>query len=84
MSPSPSLETALGPPPVGQESNWIPTVAEKGWFPFFRFYGPKEPLFEKNLEAAGHRIGEVTQSETITVNEIAPLWQNTSLADTFI
>ena len=34
-------------PPVGQEVNWIPTVAGKGWSPFFCFYGPEKPLFEE-------------------------------------
>ncbi len=34
-------------PPTGLEANWIPTVAGKDWFPYFRFYGPKQPLFEK-------------------------------------
>ena len=43
-----SVDIYFGPkPPAGQESNWIPTVAGKGWFPFFRFYGPQKPLFEK-------------------------------------
>jgi len=30
-----------------QEANWIPTVAGKGWFPFFQFYGPLERWFDK-------------------------------------
>jgi hypothetical protein len=34
-------------PPAGQEANWLPIVAGKGWFPFFRFYGPGKPLFDK-------------------------------------
>jgi hypothetical protein len=43
-----SVDLYTGPkPPKGQEANWIPTVAGKGWFPFFRFYGPDEPLFQK-------------------------------------
>jgi hypothetical protein len=43
-----SVDIYIGPkPPAGQEANWIPTVAGKGWFPFFRFYGPDKPLFEK-------------------------------------
>jgi hypothetical protein len=43
-----SVDIYFGPkPPAGQEANWIPTVAGKGWFPFFRFYGPDKPLFEK-------------------------------------
>jgi hypothetical protein len=34
--------------PTGQESNWIYTPAEKGWFPWFRFYNPEKPLFDKS------------------------------------
>jgi hypothetical protein len=33
--------------PPGEEKNWIKTVPGKGWFTFFRFYGPLEPLFDK-------------------------------------
>ena len=43
-----SVDVNFGPtPPAGQESNWISTAPGKGWFPFFRFYGPEKPLFEK-------------------------------------
>ena len=28
--------------PEGWENNWIETVPGKGFYPFFRFYGPKE------------------------------------------
>jgi hypothetical protein len=47
-NPDGSVDLYTGPkPPKGQEANWIPTVAGKGWFPFFRFYGPDEALFQK-------------------------------------
>ncbi len=47
-NPDGSVDLYTGPrAPKGQEANWIPTVAGKGWFPFFRFYGPDEPLFQK-------------------------------------
>jgi hypothetical protein len=43
-----SVDVYFGPKmPKGQAKNWIETVAGKGWFPIFRFYGPLEPLFEK-------------------------------------
>jgi hypothetical protein len=43
-----SVDIYIGPkPPKGQEANWIPTLAGKGWFPYFRFYGPDEALFQK-------------------------------------
>ena len=33
--------------PAGKEKNWIQTMAAKGWFTLFRFYGPLEPFFDK-------------------------------------
>ena len=43
-----SVDVYFGPQmPKGQEKNWIKTVAGKGWFPIFRFYGPLEPLYDK-------------------------------------
>ena len=32
--------------PAGMESNWIETVPGKGLYPMFRFYSPKEGLFD--------------------------------------
>lgn len=44
-----SVDVYFGPTmPPGQEKNWIRTVAGKGWFPFFRFYGPLAPLYDKS------------------------------------
>lgn len=34
--------------PHGMESNWIKIPKGKGWFPWFRFYGPKPSLFNKS------------------------------------
>ena len=43
-----SVDVYFGPePPAGHESNWIQTVPGKGWFLFFRLYGPLEPWFDK-------------------------------------
>jgi hypothetical protein len=33
--------------PAGHESNWLETPAGSGWWPWFRFFGPEEALFEK-------------------------------------
>ena len=30
----------------GQESNWIRTLPGEGFYPYFRFYGPKEGVFD--------------------------------------
>ena len=44
-----SVDVYFGPQmPTGQEKNWIKTVAGKGWFPIFRFYGPLQPLYDKS------------------------------------
>lgn len=52
-NPDGSVDLYIGPkPPKGQETNWIPTAAGKGWFPQFRFYGPDEPLLQKTWELA--------------------------------
>ena len=32
--------------PTGWESNWIEAVPGKGFYPMFRFYSPKESLFD--------------------------------------
>lgn len=47
-NPDGSVDIYIGPrPPAGKEANWIQTASGHGWFPFFRFYGPEKPLFEK-------------------------------------
>jgi len=41
-----SVDVYVGPTePDGQ--NWIKTTPGKGWFPYFRFYGPTEAYFNK-------------------------------------
>jgi hypothetical protein len=43
-----SMDVYFGPKaPEGLEANWVPTVAGKDWFPYFRLYGPQKPFFEK-------------------------------------
>ena len=32
--------------PAGLESNWTETVPGKGFYPMFRFYTPKEGVFD--------------------------------------
>ena len=44
-----SIDVYFGPEaPKGKESNWIQTVPGKGWFTYFRFYGPTERFFDKS------------------------------------
>jgi len=48
QNPDGSTDVYFGPaPPEGRESNWIQTIAGKGWFTILRLYGPLEPWFDK-------------------------------------
>lgn len=44
-----SIDVYFGPSaPTGKESNWIKTTPGKGWFAYFRWYGPTEAFFDKS------------------------------------
>jgi hypothetical protein len=44
-----SIDVYFGPKaPKGKETNWVQTNPGKGWFTYFRFYGPTEPFFDKS------------------------------------
>jgi hypothetical protein len=44
-----SIDLYFGPKaPPGQESRWIQTTPGKGWFTYFRIYGPQRPAFDGN------------------------------------
>jgi hypothetical protein len=45
-----SVDVYFGPtpPPKRFEKNWIQTAPGKGWFAYFRFYGPTEAFFDKS------------------------------------
>lgn len=44
-----SIDVYFGPEaPEGHEANWVQTNPDKGWFAYFRFYGPTEPFFDKS------------------------------------
>jgi hypothetical protein len=43
-----SVDIYIGPqPPGGKEANWIQTASGRGWFPYFRLYGPEKTFFDK-------------------------------------
>jgi hypothetical protein len=44
-----SVDLSFGPkPPAGKpEANWIQTLPGKGWFTYFRLYGPTQPYFDR-------------------------------------
>jgi hypothetical protein len=40
-------ELYFGPTaPAGKEGQWIQTIPGKGWFSYFRIYGPEKPAFD--------------------------------------
>jgi hypothetical protein len=42
-----SVDLYFGPKaPKGQEARWIKTIPGKGWFVYFRIYGPQKPAFD--------------------------------------
>jgi len=42
-----SIDLYFGPiAPVGKEDVWIKTIPNKGWFTYFRIYGPEGPAFD--------------------------------------
>ena len=43
-----SVDLYFGPTkPAGASDNVVQTVPGKGWFTYFRLYGPTEPYFDK-------------------------------------
>jgi hypothetical protein len=42
-----SIDIDFGPDEPKEKRNWIRTVPGKGWFRFFRFYGPTETSFDQ-------------------------------------
>jgi hypothetical protein len=48
-----SVDLYFGPTaPAGKESHWIKTAPGKGWFAYFRIYGPKGPAFDGTWKPA--------------------------------
>jgi hypothetical protein len=49
VNPDGAIDVYFGPSaPAGKESNWIKTLPGKGWFAYFRWYGPTEAFFNKS------------------------------------
>ncbi|MBB6095803.1 hypothetical protein HNQ60_004694 [Povalibacter uvarum] len=56
-----SVDLYFGPKaPAGQESRWIQTLPERGWFVYFRIYGPQGPAFDASWKPGD--FVEVNQS----------------------
>lgn len=46
-NPDASIDIYFGPKaPAGKEDQWIKTIPDKGWFLYFRIYGPQAPAFD--------------------------------------
>ena len=44
-----SVDLHFGPAaPSGQEGRWIKTAPGKGWFAYFRIYGPEQAAFDRS------------------------------------
>jgi len=44
-----SVDVYFGPTaPSGKESNWVQTVPDKFWFPYFRLYAPTQAYFDRS------------------------------------
>jgi hypothetical protein len=44
-----TIDLYFGPDaPEGVEKNWVKTLPGKGWFAYFRWYGPTQPFFDQS------------------------------------
>jgi hypothetical protein len=49
VNPDGSIDLYFGPQvPQDNETNWIKTSPGKGWFTYFRWYGPTQAFFDKS------------------------------------
>ena len=55
-----SVDLTFGPAvPAGTpESNWIKTLPGKGWFSYFRLYGPTQTYFDRSWVLADIEVIE--------------------------
>jgi hypothetical protein len=48
-----TVDLFFGPEsPAGNEDRWIQTIPDKGWFVYFRIYGPEPPAFDGSWRPA--------------------------------
>jgi hypothetical protein len=75
-----SVDLYFGPePPVGKpEKNWIKTLLGKGWFTYFRLYGPTEAYFASRNASLTFVSAEV-RSRTF-VSNCSLVWLSSALA----
>ena len=52
-----SIDLFFGPvAPAGKESQWIKTIPGKGWFTYFRIYGPEQAAFDGSWKPGDFEI----------------------------
>jgi hypothetical protein len=52
-----SVDLYFGPnTPAGHENEWIKTIPGKGWFCYFRIYGPDKPAFDGTWKPADFEL----------------------------
>lgn len=52
-----SVDLYFGPTaPAGHEGEWIKTIPGKGWFTYFRIYGPEQAAFDKTWKPGDFEI----------------------------
>jgi hypothetical protein len=42
--------------PAGKEGHWIKTIPGKGWFVYFRIYGPEAAAFDKTWKPGDFEV----------------------------
>jgi hypothetical protein len=48
-----SIDLFFGPTaPAGHEGEWLKTIPGKGWFVYFRIYGPEQAAFDGSWKPA--------------------------------
>ncbi len=45
-----TIDIYFGPEAPKDGGNWIRTVPDRGWFPIFRFYSPRQAFFDKTWQ----------------------------------
>ncbi|MBY3389186.1 DUF1254 domain-containing protein [Rhizobium laguerreae] len=47
-NPDGSIDVHFGPESPEKDTNWVKTLPGRGWFAYFRWYGPTEKFFDKS------------------------------------
>jgi len=61
--------------PTNREDNFVRTVPGKGWFAYFRLYGPLEPWFESGTEPVLATTSETEPSAFVRVMLLPREWE---------